>query len=293
MSYAVEAANIRVQYKGFTAIDQISFQLTPGKIHGLIGRNGAGKTTLLSVLAAFRKVDTGSLTVEGEDPFENPRIMQDTIFIFDQHKDLEYSYDKVGETLKEMAYFRPNYNESYALYLAEKFKLPLNKKVNQLSKGKKSAFQAIIGLATRAPLTIFDEAYLGMDAPTREFFYNEILNDQEHHPRTIIFSTHLVSETDYLFDEVLMIHHGKVLLQDTSEQVISKGFSITGSSEQVEDFTKELEVLNSQVLGGTKSVMIYGELSEQKRNAANQAGLEIGPLSLHDLFVHLTKEEDE
>lgn len=61
-----------------------------------------------------------------------------------------------------------------------------------------------------------------------------------------------------------MIHHGKVLLQDTSEQVISKGFSITGSSEQVEDFTKELEVLNSQVLGGTKSVMIYGELSEQK-----------------------------
>ncbi|MFD1412692.1 ATP-binding cassette domain-containing protein [Oceanobacillus jeddahense] len=293
MSYAVEAANIRVQYKDFTAIDQVSFQLTPGKIHGLIGRNGAGKTTLLSVLAAFRKADAGSLTIDEEDPFENPRIMQDTIFIFDQHKDLEYSYDKVGEILKEMAYFRPNYDESYALYLAEKFKLPLNKKVNQLSKGKKSAFQAIIGLATRAPLTIFDEAYLGMDAPTRELFYNEILNDQEHHPRTIIFSTHLVSETDYLFDEVLMIHHGKVLLQDTSEQVISKGFSITGSSEQVEDFTKELEVLNSQVLGGTKSVMIYGELSEQKRNAANQSGLEIGPLSLHDLFVHLTKEEDE
>lgn len=132
-----------------------------------------------------------------------------------------------------------------------------------------------------------------MDAPTRETFYNEILNDQEKHPRTIIFSTHLVSETDYLFDEVLMIHNGKVLLQDANEQVISKGFSITGSLEQVDDFTKELEVLNSQLLGGTKSVMVYGELSEQQRYAANQAGLEIGPLSLHDLFVHLTKEEKE
>lgn len=132
-----------------------------------------------------------------------------------------------------------------------------------------------------------------MDAPTRETFYNEILNDQEKHPRTIIFSTHLVSETDYLFDEVLMIHNGKVLLQDTNEQVISKGFSITGSLEQVDDFTKELEVLNSQLLGGTKSVMVYGELSEQQKNAANQAGLDIGPLSLHDLFVHLTKEEKE
>ncbi|GAA0319842.1 ATP-binding cassette domain-containing protein [Oceanobacillus oncorhynchi subsp. oncorhynchi] len=293
MSYAIEAKDVSVRYKDFTAIDQISFQLTSGKIHGLLGRNGAGKTSLLSVLSAFRKTDTGNLIIDGEDPFENPRIMQDTIFIFDQHKDLEYSYDKVGETLKEMAYFRPNFDETLALQLAEKFKLPLNKKVNQLSKGKKSAFQAIIGLASRAPLTIFDEAYLGMDAPTRETFYNEILNDQEKHPRTIIFSTHLVSETDYLFDEVLMIHNGKVLLQDANEQVISKGFSITGSLEQVDDFTKELEVLNSQLLGGTKSVMVYGELSEQQRYAANQAGLEIGPLSLHDLFVHLTKEEKE
>ncbi|WP_339182701.1 ABC transporter ATP-binding protein [Oceanobacillus sp. FSL W7-1293] len=293
MSYAIEAKDVSVRYKDFTAIDQISFQLTSGKIHGLLGRNGAGKTSLLSVLSAFRKTDTGNLIIDGEDPFENPRIMQDTIFIFDQHKDLEYSYDKVGETLKEMAYFRPNFDETLALQLAEKFKLPLNKKVNQLSKGKKSAFQAIIGLASRAPLTIFDEVYLGMDAPTRETFYNEILNDQEKHPRTIIFSTHLVSETDYLFDEVLMIHNGKVLLQDANEQVISKGFSITGSLEQVDDFTKELEVLNSQLLGGTKSVMVYGELSEQQRYAANQAGLEIGPLSLHDLFVHLTKEEKE
>jgi len=293
MNYAIEAKDVSVRYKDFTAIDQVSFQLAPGKIHGLLGRNGAGKTSLLSVLSAFRKTDTGNLTIDGEDPFENPRIMQDTIFIYDQHKDLEYSYDKIGETLKEMAYFRPNFDDVYALQLAEKFKLPLNKKVNQLSKGKKSAFQAIIGLASRAPLTIFDEAYLGMDAPTREIFYNEILNDQEKHPRTIIFSTHLVSETDYLFDEVLMIHNGKVLLQDTNDQVISKGFSVTGSSKQVDDFTKELEILNSQVLGGTKSVMVYGELSEQQRNAANQSGLEIGPLSLHDLFVHLTKEEKE
>lgn len=90
-----------------------------------------------------------------------------------------------------------------------------------------------------------------------------------------------------------MIHNGKVLLQDTNEQVISKGFSLTGSMEQIDAFSKDLEILNSQVLGGTKSVMVYGELSEQQRNAANQAGIEIGVLSLHDLFVHLIKEEDE
>lgn len=293
MSYRIEANDLSVCYKEFTAINKVCFQLEAGKIHGLLGRNGAGKTTLLSVLAAFRKADTGNITINGEDPFENPKIMQDTIFIYDQHQDLEYSYDKIDRTLKEMAAFRPYFDEAYAFQLAKKFKIPLNKKMNQLSKGKKSAFLAVLGLASRAPLTIFDEAYLGMDAPTREVFYNEILNDQEKHPRTIIFSTHLVSETDYLFDEVMIIHRGKVLLQDTNEQIISKGFSITGSSEQVDDFTKDLEVLNSQVLGGTKSVMIHGTLSEQQQNAANHYGLEIGPLSLHDLFVHLTKGEEE
>lgn len=293
MSYRIEANDLSVCYKEFTAINKVCFQLEAGKIHGLLGRNGAGKTTLLSVLAAFRKADTGNITINGEDPFENPKIMQDTIFIYDQHQDLEYSYDKIDRTLKEMAAFRPYFDEAYAFQLSKKFKIPLNKKMNQLSKGKKSAFLAVLGLASRAPLTIFDEAYLGMDAPTREVFYNEILNDQEKHPRTIIFSTHLVSETDYLFDEVMIIHRGKVLLQDTNEQIISKGFSITGSSEQVDDFTKDLEVLNSQVLGGTKSVMIHGTLSEQQQNAANHYGLEIGPLSLHDLFVHLTKGEEE
>lgn len=143
MSYAIEAKDVSVRYKDFTAIDQVSFQLESGKIHGLLGRNGAGKTSLLSVLSAFRKTDTGNLIIDGEDPFENPRIMQDTIFIFDQHKDLEYSYDKVGETLKEMAYFRPNFDETLALQLAEKFKLPLNKKVNQLSKGKNQHFRLL------------------------------------------------------------------------------------------------------------------------------------------------------
>lgn len=128
MSFTVEAIDVSVRYKDFTAIDQISFQLEAGKIHGLLGRNGAGKTTLLSVLSAFRKADGGSLIIDGEDPFENPRIMQDTIFIFDQQKDLEYTYDKVGDMLKEMAYFRPNFDETYALELAKKFKLPLNKK---------------------------------------------------------------------------------------------------------------------------------------------------------------------
>ncbi|GIO23344.1 ABC transporter ATP-binding protein [Oceanobacillus sp. J11TS1] len=291
MAYSIEASNLTVYYKKFKALDRVNLTLSPGRVHGILGRNGAGKTTLLTHLASFQKVKQGSILIDGEDPFENERIMRGTTFIYD--KDNSYDYEKIDDVLKELIYFRPNFDEDYARALAKKFKIPMDKKADQLSKGQYSALQVTIGLASRSPLTIFDEAYLGMDAPTRELFYKEILREQERHPRTILFSTHLVSEMEYLFDEVLIIDKGRVLLQDTSDQLLEEGFSITGPKEDVDAFARELKIIHEESLGGTKSVMVFGALTEQEQQEAAKLGLEIGTLSLNNLFIHLTKEEDE
>ena len=290
MAYSIEVRNLTVHYKNFKALDQLNFTLSPGKVHGILGRNGAGKTTLLMYLASFHKAKHGTIIIDGEDPFENERILQGTSFIYD--KDNTYDYDTIDKTIKGMLYFRPHFDEAYARDLAKRFKIPLDKSADQLSKGQYSALQVTIGLASRTPLTIFDEAYLGMDAPARELFYKEILSEQERYPRTILFSTHLVSEMEYLFDEVLIIDNGKVLLQDTNEQLLEKGFSITGTAEDIEVFTKILEVIHEETLGGTKSVMVYGHLTEQEQREATELGLEIGTLSLNNLFIHLTKEDE-
>lgn len=90
--------------------------------------------------------------------------------------------------------------------------------MSELSKGMRSALQVVLGLASRAPITIFDEVYTGMDAPTRKKFYNEVLNEQAEHPRMFILSTHLVSEMDYLFDEIVMIHQGKYCFTMSTKQ---------------------------------------------------------------------------
>lgn len=290
MGYAIEVKDLTVNYKHFKALDQLSFSLAPDKIHGLLGRNGAGKTTLLTILSSFRPAKHGNVLIDGRDPFDDEEIMEGTTFIYD--KDYTYDYSKIDTVIKEMNDFRPHFDEDYARSLIKKFKISDKKALHQLSKGKQSAFQVTIGLASRAPLTIFDEAYLGMDAPSRELFYQELLAEQERYPRTIIFSSHLVSEMEYLFDEVLMIDEGKVLLQDSYERLIEKGFSITGAKGVVEDFTRSLEVINTKRLGGIESVMVYGSLSEQEQREAQELGLEIGSLSLHDLFVHITKEEE-
>jgi ABC-2 type transport system ATP-binding protein len=289
MNLDVQFDRVSVVYGDLEAVRNVSLHLPAGKIYGLLGRNGAGKTSLLSVLASFREPSSGSVTIGGEQPFENAKIMREVSFIYDV--DYKDETDKVKVAIDSIARHRPHFDTSYALELARKFNLPLDKQLKQLSKGMQSAFNVCIGLASRSPVTILDEVYLGMDAPSREIFYRELLEDQELHPRTFILSTHLVSEMDYLFEEVIIIHKGQFVLQDDYESLTSRGVSITGPAAKVDEFIQGMKVLNVQQLGSTKAVMVYGELNEASQLAAHRAGLEIGPISLQDLFIHLTGEE--
>lgn len=290
MTLNVSVNNLGLTYGSYSALKDVSFMLNEPKVYGLLGRNGAGKTSLLSILASFREQTSGIVTIGGEAPFENAEIMQHVSFIF--NKDYKDESDNVKETLEYVARYRSQFDAKYADYLVQKFKLPLKKPIKEFSKGMQSALNVTIGLASRSPITIFDEAYLGMDAPTRDIFYRELLEDQSNHPRIIILSTHLVSEMDYLFDEVIILHKGSIVLQEDFESLITKGSSITGATEVVDEFVLQMKQLNTQQLGNTKSVMVYGELNDRDRKAAQQKGLEVGPISLQDLFIHLTEGDD-
>lgn len=289
MSFNIEASNLSLKYKKFEALKDIYFTLKEDKIYGLLGRNGAGKTSLLTLLSAFRRPTSGTLTIGGEDNFENPKIMSKISF----HYEKNYSEETttVKKMLKYVGNYRDNYDEEYAIKLAEMFELQLDKPVNKLSKGKQSAFEVTMGLASRCPITIFDESYLSMDAPTRVKFYNEVLKEQAKEPRIFILSTHLVSEMDYLFDEVLILHDGKLLVHEEYETLVSRGLTVTGPVEKVDAFVKGMKVLNHQRLGNTKAVTIYGENSTDLAAKAKSTGLEVGPISLQDLFIYITERE--
>lgn len=288
---SVKAKNLSLNFGRHTVLRDINLELSSQKIYGLLGRNGAGKTSLLSILASFREPSSGSITINGEVPFENANIMQQVAFMYD--KDYKEESDNVKSMLQGIQRYRPNFDMDYAEYLIEQFKLDKKKSIKKFSKGMQSALNVTIGLASRTPVTIFDEVYLGMDAPSRDIFYKELLKDQQNHPRIIILSTHLVSEMDYLFDEVILLNKGNILLQEEYNAFISKGATITGNAELVDDFVQSKKQINVQQLGDTKSVMVYGELHEHEKRAALNKGLEVASISLQDLFIHLTKEEDQ
>ncbi|SFL91681.1 ABC-2 type transport system ATP-binding protein [Gracilibacillus orientalis] len=288
MKFDVFLENVTKEYKKFVALKDISFTLEPGKIYGLIGRNGAGKTTLLSLLGSLMEPTSGQIQIGGETPFENKKIMPYVSFIFEV--DYKDEHEPITSYFSFANQYRPNFDIEYAKELAARFKLPLDKPIRSLSSGMQSALNVTLGLAHRNPVTIFDEAYVSMDAPTREIFYQEVLEEQQRHPRIMILSTHLVSEMDYLFDHVLILDQGKLIVNESFEEIISRGASVTGIAETVDTFVKNRNALSTQTLGNTKSVMIYGNLSDNDLFEAEKLGLEIGPVSLQELFIHLTKE---
>lgn len=291
MTASVEARDVTVRYGSTTAVDRLSFRLEGGRIHGLLGRNGSGKTSLLSVLAAFRRVDEGEVLLDGRPVFEREDAVRDICFIRGAGDTVtnDWPDDRVRNALEFAATMRPRWDAAFADDLVEQFQLPLASRLGELSRGQRSALGITLGLASRAPLTIFDESYLGMDAPSRYAFYDRLLADFAAHPRTFVISTHLIEEVAALFEDVLIIDEGRLLLQGDADDLRERGCTVTGPADAVEAFVADLTVLNDRQLGPTRSATVYGLLDEEQRRAARAAGLELGPVPLQDLFVHLTE----
>ena len=288
MTLDIEAKGLELRYGAVTALDDLSLHLTGGRIYGLLGRNGSGKTSLLSVLAGFRKASGGTVLVDGQPVFENPRVTR-RVCLIRETGDTGDKDEKVADALSTAAHLRPSWDGDYADSLIDRFQIPRRKKLGELSLGQRSALGMTFGLASRAPVTLFDESHLGMDAPSRAAFHDELLADFMAHPRTLVISTHLIDELSPLFEEVVIIDNGRLVLQEETEALRARGADVTGPAEAVDRFVSGHTVLRERQLGPTKSAMVYGGLDERDRRQARDAGLDLGPVALQDLFVHLTQ----
>ena len=256
MTTVVEATGLTRRYGGLTAVDQATFALEENRIHGLLGRNGAGKTTLMSLLTGQEFASSGQARVFGQSPLENPAVLSRVSFIKESQR---YPEDfSAKHVLRSAPWFFPNWDADYAQRLVHDFRLPLATKIKKLSRGQLSAIGVIVGLASRAPLTFFDEPYLGLDAVARQIFYDRLLEDYAEHPRTVILSTHLIDEVSSLLEHVLVIDEGRIIVDQDAEELRGTATAIAGRRSDVEEFTVGREVLGRQSLGGLLSVTVRG-----------------------------------
>ncbi len=291
MSNVIDIRGLNKSYGNVTALDDVSFEIEENKIYGLIGRNGAGKTTIMHIITAQIFASKGELTVFGEHPYENQRVLSQICFIKESQK-YPKSY-RVIDAIDLSASLFQNWDQAYALSLIEEFRLPLNRKITKLSRGMLSAVGIIIGLASRAPLTIFDEPYLGLDAVARSLFYERLMEDYIEHPRTILLSTHLIDEVSRLLEHVLVIDQGKLIINEDAETLRDRAYTVVGPGSKVEEFMVGREVLHRESLGSFASVTVMGSLGIVDRQSAEQYGLELAPVSMQQLIIHLTNDKSD
>ena len=286
---AIEVRNLVKAYKELNALDGISLTLQEGKIHGLLGRNGAGKTTLMSILTGQGYPTSGEALIYGNNPFEHDGTLSRICFIRESQK---YPDDFTPKQafLAASLFFR-NWNQELADRLVEEFSLPLKRRIKKLSRGQLSAVGVIIGMASRAEITFFDEPYLGLDAVARQIFYDRLVEDFSEHPRTIVLSSHLIDEIANLLEHVVVIDKGRIMLDEDAETLRGSAVAVTGNSEKVGAFIDGYEVLHRDSLGSLASVTIKARLTGMQREMAAELGLEISPVPLQQLVVRTTLAE--
>lgn len=289
MNRIVEVNRLTKEYGQDAAVKDVTFMVEEGKIYGLLGRNGAGKTTIMHMLTAQLFPSSGELKVFGENPYENNRVLSQLCFIKESQRYPD-SY-RVLDVLKVAASIYPNWDRDFAAQLLEDFRLPLKRRMKKLSRGMLSSVGIIIGLASRAPLTIFDEPYLGLDAVARSLFYERLMQDYAENPRTIMLSTHLIDEVSNMLEHVLVIDQGRLLIDEEAEDLRGKAYTVLGPRVAVESFTAGKNTIHQESIGGMMSVTLLERLDPTEKRRAEAQGLEMIPISMQQLIVHLTQSK--
>ena len=284
----IDVQGLTKQYGGLHALNAVNFSIEENEIIGLIGRNGAGKSTLLKCLAGYYHPTDGQVRVLGEDPFDSLFVSENLIFVDDE---MSFSSEiNLADILQTAARFYPNWDQTLAQRLFDYFSFRPDQLHGELSKGKKSTFNMIIGLCARTKITIFDEPTTGMDYSVRQDFYRALLKDYIQHPRTIILSSHLLTELETVLETILLIDEGRFVIQESVDQLKEKSYGLTGSEESLNHLPGDVQILHEEKLSGNQVYqVILGDLAEETKLQLEKEDVRFSPVSIDDVCMFLTQ----
>lgn len=279
----IKISNLSKKYGNVVAVDNISFNFEFGKIYGFFGQNGAGKTSVVNMITNRIFPDSGDIFIDDNIAVEN-REVRNKIFCTTV-VDLYESSMSVEDIFKWSKKFYDVFNIDTAKYVANKFNLDINKKFGELSTGYKSILKVTVALAMNVDYLIFDEPVIGLDANHREKFYELLLENYENNKKTIILSTHLIEEVSNIIEHVVIIDKGKIIVEDSVENLLMRGYSVSGHADIVDEYCIDKEVIAVDEIGGFKIAYIMGKYS--KSNYEDK--LDISSMGLQKLFIKLTE----
>ena len=214
MSELLKIDNVTKKYGCFKALDNVTLTLQSGKIVGLLGPNGSGKTTLIKIINGLLKDYQGNILVDGNPiGVESRKIIS---YLPDENYFQDWMYIK--DVLNIFSDLYQDFQKDNCLELMKRFNLEPNMKIKSLSKGMKEKFQLCLVMSRKAKLYILDEPIAGVDPAAREVILDVILNNYDE-DALVLISTHLISDLETIFDEVVFLKEGKVVLHQETEQL--------------------------------------------------------------------------
>ncbi|NLE82072.1 MAG: ABC transporter ATP-binding protein [Rhodococcus sp.] len=285
----VSTRGLTKRFGSFTALEDVTIDLSRNRIYGLLGSNGAGKTTLMQVMTGQAFQSSGEVALFGATPHENARVLREVSYIREGQC---YPTDfKIKHVLSAARHLLRDWDEDFAQELLRDFDLPTDRKVKKLSRGMTSALGVVIGLASRAPLTFFDEPYLGLDAVARHLFYDRLLADYAENPRTIVLSTHLIDEVADLLEHVILIDHGRIIADADADELRESAIVVAGPSVDVDPFVGSRSELRRESMGNHTRVTLRSDSRSEDVAHAKALGLSVEPVSLQQLIVDTTTQQ--
>ncbi len=258
MTQILEINGLTKRFGEKTALRNVSLSLAKGKVLGLIGENGAGKTTIIKHILGSYIPQEGSVRVFGLDPVKDPAGVLGNVGYLAEEDGLP-GWMRVYELQRYFQGFYQNWDQAYAEDLREKFKIDRKAIIKQLSKGQRARVGLMAALAYRPELLLLDEPSSGLDPIVRREILTSIVRAVANENRTVLFSSHLLSEIELVADQVAMIREGEILFCDTLDNVKQSNRRITLRFNAVRTSAPEIgEALNWEGYGQEWSCLYSG-----------------------------------
>ena len=239
----------------------LSLQVKAGSITGLLGTNGAGKTTFLKLLSGLLNAPKGSISIDGNVPFDRSiHLLQQTYFLPEVY---HLPAVKIGEYINAYSGFYPNFNVDKFGSILQQFKLSERDDISELSHGSQKKFLVSFALATQCRLLLLDEPTNGLDIPSKVLF-RKILAGSIDEDQLVLISTHQVKDIENLIDHVLILQDGNVVFQEDMASI---------SSQLHFGYSRELEP--ESILYAEESPAGQKIISKQMNNNTSEIDIEV------------------
>lgn len=281
MKALVTAKGLTKNYGRFRAVDNVDFEIKPGRIVGLVGPNGAGKSTTLKAILGLINY-RGELEVFGRNPRnERAQLMHDISYISDVASLPEWI--RVDQLLDLMESTHPSYDLRKSLNFLARTDISKSQRVKHLSKGMKTQLHLAIVMGINARMLVLDEPTMGLDIIYRTEFYDQLMNEYFDQQRTILITTHQIEEIEHILTDIIIINKGKIVINMPVEEIGNYYVQLKTSKETADQARKLNPVYERDLLD--EALMIF-------ENIGTDRLLEFGEVStphLADLFVAAVK----